>query len=394
MIKRFSVKNFRSLLNVSVDLAPVTVLVGRSGTGKTNFVQAIELLRTIIESGANVGPLNQALMRFGSPNGFRPANIKGAGFNTEFQITFDVPGYKGDFVYKLEIEFNRSPNNNIRVSSESMHFRDQALYSQADGKWAIEPKLANAGMSGGAAPGNVLLGQLTGLPEVNVAYISLVQSIRSYSFPGNVLADNSSPGPVRVEVLNETGSNAMRVVDGIVGSIKALPDWREIEMSLKTLSASLIGITVNPSGNPAVGGGLGASFRLGDTVVSVDIAQQSEGFRRFLAHLLAIYQNVTQQVIIFEEPEKGIFPGALSLLADHIKSANEKLGTQFILTTHSPQLLDAFPGDSIRWVRFSDHGTQISPLPPDEIIAIREGLMSPSELLTVADSGEPKPARE
>lgn len=129
-------------------------------------------------------------------------------------------------------------------------------------------------------------------------------------------------------------------------------------------------------------------------MVSVDISQQSEGFRRFLSHLLAIYQNITQQVIIFEEPEKGIFPGALSLLAEHIKSANEKLGTQFILTTHSPQLLDAFSGDSIRWVRFSDDGTQISPLPPDELIAIREGLMSPSELLTIADSGTPEPSHE
>ncbi len=53
MIKRFTVKNFRSLLDVSVDLADITVLAGRSGTGKTNFVDAISLLSTIIIHGSH-----------------------------------------------------------------------------------------------------------------------------------------------------------------------------------------------------------------------------------------------------------------------------------------------------------------------------------------------------
>ncbi len=44
MIHRFRVQNFKSLIDVSVDLEPMTVLVGKSGTGKSNFVEAIQTL--------------------------------------------------------------------------------------------------------------------------------------------------------------------------------------------------------------------------------------------------------------------------------------------------------------------------------------------------------------
>ena len=45
MLKRVHVRNFKSLGDVTVDLEPVTVLIGRSGTGKTNFVEALRFLR-------------------------------------------------------------------------------------------------------------------------------------------------------------------------------------------------------------------------------------------------------------------------------------------------------------------------------------------------------------
>ena len=45
MIKRIRVQNFRSLADVTVDLDPLTILIERSGTGKSNFIDAIRFLR-------------------------------------------------------------------------------------------------------------------------------------------------------------------------------------------------------------------------------------------------------------------------------------------------------------------------------------------------------------
>ena len=50
MIHHFHVQNFKSIVDVDVDLSPVTVLVGKSGTGKSNFVQALRFLRDVLLS--------------------------------------------------------------------------------------------------------------------------------------------------------------------------------------------------------------------------------------------------------------------------------------------------------------------------------------------------------
>ncbi|MGC8539882.1 MAG: AAA family ATPase [Phycisphaerae bacterium] len=377
MIKRFTIKNFRSLLDVSVDLADITVLAGRSGTGKTNFVDAISLLSTLIVHGSHPNNVSHPLMRFGGSEAFRPANMKRGEFNVEFSVLFSIPGYSDDFEYTL---ITRFPN--FFVQEERLSHAGQIIFHQKADKWIQEPKLKGVGTLG-----TVMLGWLTGLPEANVAHISLAKSISDYNFPGTVLASSGIPAPTGPEPLHSDGANAIRVIDGIVGSIQTLPRLHDIESALKILSPSLVAITVTPFSNSRVA----ASYQLGEEIISIDLPRQSEGFRRFLAHLIAIYQNPTPQVILFEEPEKGIFPGALSLLADHIKSASLKLGTQFILTTHSPQLLDAFRGEAIRWVKFSAQGTQIAPLAPDDLLALRDGLMTPGEFLTVTDPGQPEP---
>lgn len=48
MIKRIKIQDFKSIREAELELGPVTVLVGRSGTGKSNLVQAIRFLRNLL----------------------------------------------------------------------------------------------------------------------------------------------------------------------------------------------------------------------------------------------------------------------------------------------------------------------------------------------------------
>ena len=59
-------------------------------------------------------------------------------------------------------------------------------------------------------------------------------------------------------------------------------------------------------------------------LLTFDLAQESEGFRRMLACLLRLYQAPPKQTVIFDEPEKGIYPAGLALLADEFKSCTAK----------------------------------------------------------------------
>ena len=87
--------------------------------------------------------------------------------------------------------------------------------------------------------------------------------------------------------------------------------------------------------------------------------------------------------MLFEHPENGIHPGALSLLAEEFKAAPEQGHGQVIMTTHSPRLLDHFDVEEIRVVKLVGWETRIGFISDEQLEAIREKLLEPGELLTV-----------
>jgi predicted ATPase len=69
-------------------------------------------------------------------------------------------------------------------------------------------------------------------------------------------------------------------------------------------------------------------------------ADLSDGTLRFL-FLLAVFANPTPPPLIaVDEPESGLHPSMLPIVAEYARDAANR--TQVILTTHSPELLDAF----------------------------------------------------
>lgn len=123
--------------------------------------------------------------------------------------------------------------------------------------------------------------------------------------------------------------------------------------------------------------------RAGGRVFDLSLEQESDGLRRFYAHLLALYQTPPKLTLVFEEPENAIFPGALSLLADEFKAAPRENRGQVILTTHNPILLDSFDVDNIRVVEMRDGKTIVGPVSKEQREAVKDRLLTTGELLTV-----------
>jgi predicted ATPase len=68
--------------------------------------------------------------------------------------------------------------------------------------------------------------------------------------------------------------------------------------------------------------------------------QLSDGTIRFICLATALLQPKPPATVVIDEPELGLHPYAISILADLIKSAAER--TQIIVSTQSPILLDYF----------------------------------------------------
>jgi predicted ATPase len=123
--------------------------------------------------------------------------------------------------------------------------------------------------------------------------------------------------------------------------------------------------------------------RANGKIFDLALEQESDGLRRFYAHLLALYQTPSKLTLVFEEPENAIFPGALALLADEFKAAPRENRGQVILTTHSPSLLDAFDVDCVRVVEMKEGRTIIGPVAKDQRAGVKDHLLTTGELLTV-----------
>src|SRR5215467_7513503 len=50
MLRRIRVKNYKSLVDVQVDLEPLVVIFGPNGAGKSNFLDALQLLSRLANS--------------------------------------------------------------------------------------------------------------------------------------------------------------------------------------------------------------------------------------------------------------------------------------------------------------------------------------------------------
>ena len=363
MIHRIRIQNYKSIRDVTVDLSPVTVLIGRSGTGKTNFCEAIRLLRDGIQGSA--GDL-----------GSRYAEAKPISHDARgvaFELEFALNGYESRFTYEAEF------GPGIALKAETLNYGLEVVFSQRfdtatkSVKWIVQPP-----MDSPPPAGKIAIGALPMVDYAVKAYMFLKNGIGVYSFPYHVLETPNWSGDGK---FTDVGGNALGVLRAIWTNQVNRMGRKNIEVILRQVSPSVESIEIDSIDQPKT---LNIRHRIQSHDVVVSVQRESSGFRRFLAHLLALYQTPPKQTLIFEEPENAIFPGALVTLAEEFKATPEEGRGQVILTTHNPVLLNHFDADQIRVVELDDNlETQIGPLAADQKEGIREHLMEPGELFTV-----------
>jgi|YNPMSStandDraft_1061717.scaffolds.fasta_scaffold09184_2 hypothetical protein len=380
MIHWIRIQNFKSLRDVAVELSPVTVLIGKSGTGKSNFVSAIRFLRDYLRQGRVPEYIQDWRTWKCATNPQEP---------TEFSLEFDIPRISGTFRYTLQL----APDWTAPPLLEELVFEGKTVFCQMrpvesvmmleggknkpaswkSAEWQTPPPLVSPPKAGGVA-----LGRLPGVEYAVLAHTVLTVGMGVYNFPYDVLR-KSEDGASRFG-LADKGENYLEVLRQFLTDLEAIETRKAMVATLQCLNPTLVSIqpdSIQQPENVIVG------HRWGEKILPLDLAQESDGFRRFFAHLLALYQRPPKQILVFEEPENGIYPAALEVLAREFQAAPGAGRGQVLLTTHSPVLLDYFSDEQIRVVELVDLETRIGPLANDQREALREQLMHPGELFTV-----------
>ena len=95
--------------------------------------------------------------------------------------------------------------------------------------------------------------------------------------------------------------------------------------------------------------------------VAIPASVLSEGTLRMLG-LLALASAEAPALVGFEEPENGVHPRRIELIAELLRTQRSLGQTQYIVTTHSPRLPDLLADDSLFVVRRRNGQTRIDPL--------------------------------
>jgi predicted ATPase len=381
MIKRIKIRDFKSIREVELELGPVTVLVGRSGTGKSNLVQAIRFLRNLLLDQNEAISYEFGWERIVPVGETRP--------RTAIEVLFSIPGEERDYIYRLGFGMpgqQKFPGA-AELREERLGLGTDILFARVKGDnnhwgWEKAPSLAPTPEPNHWGP---MLGLFPSLHQVVFANAALSTGIGYYHFPATTLSvPNAAPHGQnllqKIPGLSDAATNYLAVMRGITQDFHH-PDIRKnLLASLQALDPAIVSVELDSLVNPqrAIIG-----HKTADRVFALTLDQESDGLRRFYAHLLALYQTPSKLALVFEEPENAIFPGALSLLADEFKAAPRENRGQVILTTHNPTFLDAFDVDDVRAVDMREGKTIVGRVSKEQRLSVKDHLLSTGDLLMV-----------
>ncbi|MFH1707423.1 MAG: ATP-binding protein [Planctomycetota bacterium] len=137
--------------------------------------------------------------------------------------------------------------------------------------------------------------------------------------------------------LRSDGSNAASVLQELLRGDGASDRKQAINRMLESIVPATKSVTPKKHGNKL---SMAFSQQWGnDKKLNFDAFNMSDGTLRSLGLIMAVYQQPCPSLLVIEEPEATIHPGALGAILDLIRLAAKNM--QVVVTTHSPELLNA-----------------------------------------------------
>lgn len=388
----FNVQHYKSLRNVTLDLrsSPI-LLVGENASGKSNIIDALRFIRDALKDS-----LDHAISVRGGIDALRqyaPTRPYKIAFRFNFEHEL-VGGESTEAFYELKVSSTGS--GNYVVDHEEAEWYEQNHEWQFDEDIDEEPRISSSQIVRyhlvRSKSGKVIFNNndtefhypvdelalsarwawSEGAHEIHACLITL----RFSSLYPNILRNPSRPETDRF--LKEDGENWASVLKSMRKTERGKRGLARILEMMRQVMPSLVDVQVK-----GIGGYLVPQFLVKDTPSGkahfFDPIQLSDGTLRAFGILLALYHAPRISFLAIEEPEQTVNPGVLGVLADAFKEISEQ--TQLIVTSHSPNLVDYFPPESIRVVAMRRGETICSAIKDSQVESVKRRLMSLRELM-------------
>ena len=402
MLRRLAIKGYKSLADVELTLGELCVLFGPNAAGKSNLLDALQLIGRLVSSRN----LNEAfdsqyrgtpLESFTFPADGIPGLL--ARGSAEFSIEVDVelseavitrvsqriqemkrshavredaeaygeskkPGPIRERYLRYRLKVEVLPKSGIlRVTDEYL----AALNDKGEPRSGRRPFLERVDgrlhlrMEGQAHPiyfdlhlDHTVLSKPhypPHYPHLSALRDELASWCFFYFEPREQMR---KPNPVKeVRHIGLMGED----LAAFLNTLRATEEgqFKALERALKQVIPSVTGIDVAPNNI----GEVELRIREGDMAVPARVV--SEGTLRVLGLLSLQAVSDPMALVGFEEPENGVHPRRIRLIAEILRTFVKAGQTQLIVTTHSPLLPDLLPPQCLYVCRRKGGRTEIEP---------------------------------
>lgn len=345
-ILELNIKGFRSLKDVTWQPGDLNVIIGPNGSGKSNLLRFLELIS--VSAQGRLGKYIQSL------GGMAPIVWDGQTATIIFSLKCEASGrdlltQKSILVYDMEL---------ARVGQGSYYRLQKEVLTHATGIGQGSPSvhILRTGLKGnflGNGPELISvrddlqleINEEESLLSTRIMGMSLLTQkmelfLRNWKVYHDV--DVSPRASLRQAALarperlvDADGQNLIQVLHTHYNENRDFKN--DINEAMRAAFGSDFEELLFP---PAADNRIQMRVRLKSLKREQSAADLSDGTLRFLLLLTVLTNPWSTGLIAIDEPENGLHPSMLPIIAEYAVEASKR--TQVIFTTHSPQFLDAF----------------------------------------------------
>lgn len=334
MLDRFTVQNFKSLVDVSVDLSVVNVFIGANGSGKSNLLEAVGILGAAASGRVNDESLKYRGVRPGVPALYKASfqHRRGA-----VHIRFEADGCGASYAVSLLNPIGR-PTPDWAFKHERLLYGDSQLVGR--GPHTYEQLNPNAGLAALKAV-EMLADDPAG---------TLLDLLRNYAIyaPDTPTLRGLEPDPQSREPVGLAGG---RLPEGL-STIGSDATWRSHLSEIRSLAGWVANFNVTYTRQIPISESVpqpqrGLRFR--DRYMSeqrnvLSGYDASEGILYLLFYTVLALHPKAPHLFAIDNFDQALNPRtARDFTRSFCQWLMEQQHRQVLLTTHNPLVLDGLP---------------------------------------------------
>ncbi len=332
------IKGFRSIKHVKCDLQPINILIGANGSGKSNFIGAFSFLREILE-----GRTRQYVIRHGGAD-----RILYFGSKTTDELSVRVS--TNDNKYQYEIKLLSTSGDSLSPATE-WHSRTDKSGRSKETIAEFDPRVAAISQAQSLPVSQIVQSRIRAWKTYHfhdTGFTSPMKKTSDLHDNRSLHADGSNL-PAFLYLLSRNHKHSFNFICRIVRQVA--PFFDSFNLRPQALNNDKIQL----------------EWRHRGWNTYLNASSLSDGTLRFIALATLLLQpaELRPSVILLDEPELGLHPYAIGMLAALIKQAS--VDTQLVIATQSSLLLDDFDPESVLVAERSRGATEISRLDSDDL---------------------------